>query len=114
MNAIIRIKRQKKHFAFFLLVCLVSHSFSQEAPAPEPAKVSKPAKAAPVAEQPKAVKASAPAAAQPVASEVEVAEPDEDYAVLTAGIWTGEHYFEGRLDALVPLYVYANGDGGRR
>ena len=111
MNAIIRIKRQKKHFAFFLLVCLVSHSFSQEAPAPEPAKVSKPAKAAPVAEQPKAVKASAPAAAQPVASEVEVAEPDEDYAVLTAGIWTGEHYFEGRLDALVPLYVYANGDG---
>jgi len=48
-------------------------------------------------------------AAKPVAMADEV--DAFDYALLTPGFWAGEHYFEGRADALIPLFDCTERDG---
>ncbi len=131
MNAMIGALCRRKGLVFFLLTCLLSYSFSQEGAAPEavkaadPVKVAEPVKAAepaklapvapkpaPVAVEPKVAVAAVPAVV-PVAGEkeVEILDPEDDLALLTTGVWTGEHYFEGRLDALIPIRSCDDGNG---
>lgn len=82
------------------------HSFSQEVkPSPE-VKPETAVKAAPEKQA-----AVAPTKATPEAKAVEAQKPESDSATLTTGIWTGENYFEGRLDALLPLLNWSAVDG---
>ena len=82
------------------------HSFSQEVkPSPEV----KPETAVKAAPEKQAV--VAPTQATPEAKAVEAQKPESDSATLTTGIWTGENYFEGRLDALLPLLNWSAVDG---
>lgn len=137
MNAVIRAISSGKGLVFFLLTCVLSYSFSQEAPAPEAVKVAdvvqpapvaakptvtapvaaKPAAAAPVAAKPTAAEPKAAVAAAstavPVAEEkeVEILDPEDDLALLTTGVWAGEQYFEGRADVLIPIRSCDDGNG---
>ena len=108
-----------------LLVSL--SAFAQTTPPPAPQggapAVAKPAVAKPVeAAKPApapAKSAVAPKSAAAPAKSAEAAKPvamaDEvdafDYALLTPGFWAGEHYFEGRADALIPLFDCTERDG---
>ncbi len=60
-----------------------------------------------------AVEAAGLEQAAEAAAETGHPEPLEDdwLAFLTTGIWAGENYFEGRVDALIPLFSCARGDG---
>ena len=101
-----------------LLVSL--SAFAQTTPPPAPQggapAVAKPAVAKPVeAAKPAPAPAKSAAAPKSAAAAKPVAMADEvdafDYALLTPGFWAGEHYFEGRADALIPLFDCTERDG---
>ena len=107
-----------------LLVSL--SAFAQTTPPPAP-QGGAPAVAKPAVAKPVEAAKPAPAPAKSAAAPKSAAEPksaaaakpvamaDEvdafDYALLTPGFWAGEHYFEGRADALIPLFDCTERDG---